>query len=258
MHQFILEYYRIISSLFGTLASPVRDLADAINLPLVSVLLFGILGATAPCQLSTSVAALAFLTRGVEDDTRKLWRQTLAFVLGKLTVYLVVGGLIVAFSLQLSQMNETVIPVVVLARRLMGPLLVVIGLFMLGLLKLRISTGERVSNWLYGKIGHRKGVLPAYLLGVAFSFTFCPTLFWLFFGLTIPLAVASPGGVIFPGVFALGTVLPVLALAFLLFRTLNVRQIIRRFQNYSIWIQRIAAIIFVLVGINELILYWFI
>ena len=109
------------------------------------------------------------------------------------------------------------------------------------------------------KVGQRRGVLPAYLLGVAFSFTFCPTLFWLFFGLTIPLALTSPGGLLFPGVFALGTALPVLGLAALLAsETINVRQFVKRFKVADVWIQRVVGGLLVLIGINELVLYWFI
>jgi hypothetical protein len=44
------------------------------------------------------------------------------------------------------------------------------------------------------------GAGRAYLLGLAF----CPTLFWLFFGLTVPLALRSAGGWSFPGLLAAG------------------------------------------------------
>jgi hypothetical protein len=70
MSELILQYYNWLSGLFASVTLPIRDLADAINLPLVSVLLFGLLGTTAPCQLSTNVAALAFLSRDVSDTRR--------------------------------------------------------------------------------------------------------------------------------------------------------------------------------------------
>ncbi len=257
MHELILEYYRVISSLFNALAGPIRSLTDAINIPLVSVLLFGILGTTAPCQLSTNVAALAFLSRDV-DDARKLWGQTVAFVAGKVTVYVLIGGLVVALGLQIGQITETAIPVVVVARRALGPLLIIVGLLMLGVLTLRFSVGERLSNWLYEKAGRRQGIMPAYLMGVAFAFTFCPTLFWLFFGLTVPLAIASPGGILFPGVFAFGTTLPVLGLALFASRFVSTRSLIRRLKTTGLWVQRIAGVALLLIGINEIILYWLI
>ena len=64
MSQLIAQYYAWLSGLASWLTLPISQLADAINIPLVSALLFGVIGATAPCQLSTNVAALAFLSRG--------------------------------------------------------------------------------------------------------------------------------------------------------------------------------------------------
>ncbi|MCI0725781.1 MAG: sulfite exporter TauE/SafE family protein [Chloroflexi bacterium] len=257
MQELILQYYAWLSSMANWLALPIRSLADTINIPLVSALLFGLIGATAPCQLSTNVAALAYLSRRV-DDPRRMWGQTGAFIAGKVTVYLLLGGIVVALGLRFGQMTASVVPVAVLARRALGPLLVVVGLVMLGLFKSRLSLGSRFSAWLEEKAREKQGFLPAYLLGAAFSFTFCPTLFWLFFGLTIPLAVASPGGLLFPGLFALGTALPVLGLAALLASgTVNVRQFIKRFKAADVWLQRVVGAVFVLIGLNEIILYWF-
>jgi cytochrome c biogenesis protein CcdA len=256
MAQIISQYYAWLSGLASLLTMPISNLADAINIPLISALLFGLIGATAPCQLSTNVATLAFLSRDIADS-RRAWAQTLAFVAGKVTVYLLVGGVIVALGLQLNQLSGVAIPIVVVARRALGPLLIVVGLFMLGLLNSRFSLGGRFSAWLEEKVGRRRGLLPAYLLGVAFSFTFCPTLFWLFFGLTIPLAIASPGGLLLPGVFAIGTALPVLGLAALLASGMvNVRQLVNRFKAADVWLQRIVGGLFLLIGLHEIVLYW--
>lgn len=258
MTDFITQYYVWLSSLARWLTFPLSNLANSINIPLVSALLFGLIGATAPCQLSGSVATLAFLSRDVADS-RRVWVQTLAFVAGKVTVYLLLGGTIVLLGLQINQLSQTAIPVVVFARRALGPLLIVVGLFMLGLLQSRLSFGSRLSTWLEAKVGQRQGVLPAYLLGVTFSFTFCPTLFRLFFGLTIPLAIASTGGILFPGVFAIGTALPVLGLAGLLASgAVNMGQFVKHFKAADLWVQRLVGIVFILIGLNETLLYWFI
>ena len=256
MTQLIAQYYAWLSGPANWLTLPIGNLADAINIPLVSALLFGLIGATAPCQLSTSAATLAFLSRGIADP-RKVWGQIIAYVAGKVTVYLLVGGVVVMLGLQLNQIGQTAIPLIGVARRMMGPLLIVVGLFMLGVLNFQLSIGARFSTWLDENVGRRRGVLPAYLMGVAFSFTFCPTLFWLFFGLTIPLAIASPGGVLFPGVFAIGTALPVIGLSALMASgAVNMSQFLRRFKAADVWIQRGVGVIFVLIGINEIVLYW--
>ncbi len=258
MGEIISQYYAWLSSLTAWLALPLGSLADSLNIPLASALLFGLIGATAPCQLSGSVATLAFLSRDVAEP-RRLWLRTVAFVAGKVTVYLLVGGMIIWLGWQLDQLSPTAIPVIVFARRAMGPLLIGVGLVMLGLFRPRVSLGGQVSIWLQARVGQQQGMLPAYLLGVAFAFTFCPTLFWLFFGLTLPLALSSSGGVFLPGIFAVGTSLPVLVLAGLFASgTVNVRHFVKRFKAADVWLRHAAGIIFVLVGINETLLYWFI
>lgn len=252
------QYYYWLSSLARVLSQPLSGLADQINLPLVSVLIFGLIGAFAPCQLSTGVAAISYVARRA-GQPRQMWAQTLAYVAGKITVYLVLGGTIVLLGLRLEQISASAIPVAVVARKAIGPLLILVGLFLLGLLRTRFSIGDKLTARLEARIGPRVGVVPAYLLGVALAFTFCPTLFWLFFGLTLPLALASPGGVLFPGVFALGTTLPLLLFAVVLSAdVVNVRGLLQRVKAFDLWAQRAVGVVFILIGINEIALYWFI
>ena len=200
--------------------------------------------------MMTAVDTNVRTTEAAKTGLSKAFR--VAFLGGSVTGFLVVG-----LGLQFSQLTQTAVPVAVIARRTLGPLLIVVGLLMLGLFKSRLSFGGRLSAWLQGKVGQRRGLIPAYLLGVAFAFTFCPTMFWLFFGLTIPLAVASPGGLFFPGLFAVGTALPVLGLAALLASgTANPRQFVKRFKAADIWLQRAVGVVFILIGLNEIVLYW--
>jgi sulfite exporter TauE/SafE len=222
----------------------------------VSALIFGLLGAFAPCQLSTGVAAVSFLARRA-GEPRRLWAQTLAYLAGKATVYLVIGGALVLAGLQFSEINGAAVPVAALARKALGPLLIVVGLFLAGWLKFGFTAGERLTAAIEQRLGGQAGVVPAYLMGVAFAFTFCPTLFWLFFGLTLPLALASPGGVLLPGVFAVGTAVPLLAFAVLLTAGLvDVRGLVRRLRGFDTWAQRFVGLVFVVIGLNEIVLYW--
>lgn len=257
MQELISNYYIWLSSLANWLSIPFGDLAYSINIPFLSALLFGLIGATAPCQISSSVVALAYLSRDA-GAPHQVWAKTIAFISGKVTVYSLVGAGIVLMGLQLNQISSTAVPVAIFARRALGPLLILVGLFMVGALKSRLSAGGRLSAWIEAKARGKQGLLPAYLLGVAFSFAFCPTLFWLFFGLTIPLAIASSGGLVFPGVFAIGTTLPVFLLAALLASgAINISQFVKRFKAADVWMQRIVGGVFILIGVNETLLYWF-
>ncbi len=206
----LAQWYVVLSQVSATLTVPVSDLADRAALPLVSVFLFGLVGAVAPCQLTTNLSAIAYV--GSRLGEARPWRETLAYVLGKVLVYSVLGAAAVAVGREL---EAAAIPVAVAARKVLGPLMIVIGLGFLGILRLRGSVGQGASSWLRARLPQR-GARWAFLLGVAFSFSFCPTLFWLFFGLTVPLALRSTGGWSFPGLLAVGTALPLLVFTGLL------------------------------------------
>jgi cytochrome c-type biogenesis protein len=250
------DYYYWLSTLSRVLSQPLGDLADQLNVPLMSALIFGLLGAFAPCQLSTGAAAASYVARSA-GEPRRMWMLTMAYVAGKGAVYLAIGGGIVVTGMQMSELLGQAVPVAAFARRALGPLLVIAGLVLAGVLKPRFSLGAQAASRIEQRLGGQAGVAPAFGMGAAFAVTFCPTLFWLFFGLTIPLALASPGGVVLPGVFALGTALPLLAFAALLnVSSVNVPGLLRSMRAFDAWAQRAAGIVFVLIGINEIVLYW--
>ncbi len=107
MAELISRYYVWLSSLTRWLTPPISHLDSTVNILLVSTLLFGPLGAVAPCQLSTNMAALPYPSRTVSDP-RQLWRQTVAFIASKATVYLLLGGIIAGLGLQIDQLTPTI------------------------------------------------------------------------------------------------------------------------------------------------------
>jgi len=210
LRELVSSWYTVLSTLNAAVAGPLRDLADGIDVPLASALLFGLLGATSPCQLTTNAGALAYVARA-GGARRSIALNAVAYLLGKALAYTLIGSAVILTGRQLAQNS---IPVIVVARTVLGPLMILLGLYLLGLVPLRFSLGDGLTGWLEARTGPGAG--GAFLLGTAFSFAFCPTLFLLFFGLTIPLALRSPLGAVYPGVFALGTTLPLLGLAVLL------------------------------------------
>jgi len=156
------------------------------------------------------------------------------------------------------QLQQAAIPVVVVIRKAVGPLMILIGLGLVGLIRLRGSVGREFFFWLQSRIP-QTGVAGAFSLGVVFSFTFCPTLFWLFFGLMIPLALISTGGWVFPGIFAVGTTLPLLAFVGLLAMGSDMgRTLTGRLKKSGRRITQFSGVIFILAGINDTLTYWFI
>src|SRR6266511_4707976 len=205
----MLEWYAWLSQLNAALTEPLTTWSERLNIPVLTALLLGLLGSTAPCQLTTNASAMALVARRL-TDVKGAWKTALAYTAGKIVVYTLVGSLILGLGLQL---DLATIPVAVWAQKALGPLMLLIGLYLIGVFQFNVSLGQRLSRWLEARVPH-EGMEGAFALGLVFSLAFCPTLFWLFFGLLIPLSLASRGGWMFPGTFAVGTALPLLGFTY--------------------------------------------
>lgn len=252
MREIVVAWYGVVSQLYAVVALPVRGLGDGLGVPLISALLFGLLGAVAPCQLTTNAGALAFVARRAADRGA-VARGALAYLLGKMVVYTVLGVAVILAGRQLAQ---GLIPAIGVARKVAGPLMLVLGLLLLGFVPLRFSLGRAGAAWLEARAG--SGARGAFVLGSAFSLCFCPTHFLLFFGLTIPLALRSSFGAIYPAVFAIGTTLPLLGLAALLVGGVGaVGRYLAGARRLDAWLRPIAAVVLLLAGLNDTLVYWF-
>ncbi len=248
---FMRDWYIFLSQLSATLGEPVRQFADRVNFPLVNALLFGLMGATAPCQLTTNLSAIAYVSRG--SGNGRPWLEAVAYTLGKVFVYTVIGGVVIGMGLQI---QGVAIPVVMVARKVLGPLMIIIGLVFLGVVSLRFSPGHELAAGVQHRLAAR-GLWGACLMGVVFAFAFCPTLFLLFFGLTIPLGLRSNAGLLVPGLFAIGTALPLLVYAGLLSAGYGqAGPFVRKLSRGHSTVRRIAGVIFILAGINDTLTYW--
>lgn len=246
------EWYLLLSKLSASLMAPIGGLATSVAIPPVGAFLLGLLGATSPCQLTTNLSAMAYVARKAPE--RGTWREAVAFTLGKTFVYMAVGGVVILLGVRLQEVS---IPVVIAARRALGPLLLFIGLSMVGLIRLKGGAlGHRLSAALKARLPHG-GSQGAFLMGVAFAFAFCPTLFWLFFGLTIPMGLQNPLGWVFPGLFAVGTAVPLLAFATALMASQGPTKLpAKQIARWHGILSRVAGIVFILAGANDTLTYW--
>src|SRR5699024_8468673 len=87
------------------------------------------------------------------------------------------------------------IPFFVWARKMLGPLFIFIVLYLLNWIRLPGNIGQRASQRLKRFAQRLGGKWGSFLMGAAFSLGFCPTMFWLFFGLLMPLTFSSSAGV---------------------------------------------------------------
>lgn len=129
----------------------------------------------------------------------------------------------------------------------LGPLLLVIGLFML--------FGDKLNLPKFGFNGNaeglaRKGGWGALLIGVLFALAFCPTSGVFYFGMLIPMSATATAGYLLPVVFAIATAIPVLAVAWILaFSVQQMGNFYGRMQKVQKWMNLIVGVVFILVGI---------
>lgn len=254
MEEIVQRWFGILNTLSAALSYPLGEFSTQLGLPAVTAVVLGLIGALSPCQLSTNAAALAYVNRQISVTLalRQRYGFALAYVLGKATIYTLLG--LLAWTLG-QGLNVFLIPVVQGVRQLLGPILILLGLALLGWLPWRRTVGARLSLWLEQWVGRRGGVLAAYLLGAAFALAFCPTLFWLFFGLLVPLTLSNASGIVFPLLFALGTAVPLLLLTALLGAGYGHRQASMRYLRAGGRVVNVVAGVFVLAGVNDTFLY---
>ncbi|TLS50129.1 sulfite exporter TauE/SafE family protein [Paenibacillus antri] len=243
--------YEFFSKISNIISGPLFSVAQT-DIAVLSALFLGFVGSVAPCQISANAAAAMFFgNRQVQARLR--WVEILLYLLGKVAVFSVLGIIFFLFGRELS---TDFIPLFSWSRKLLGPLLIIIGLFMLGLISLQVSLGTRLSQWLQGKSRRLGGKGGAFLLGAAFSLGFCPTMFVLFYGSLMPLSISAPYGFVFPTIFAVGTAMP-----FLLFVGLMVgfgldQIVIHRTKKMGLLVQRFAGFLMFVLGIADTATYW--
>ncbi len=247
------DWYSFLSQLNAALSGPLDALSGRLGIPVLSAFILGLVGATAPCQLSANLAALAYISRQGRDP-RQTSCSIAAYVLGKVLVYTLLGLVVLGFGLTV--VSGSSIPFFSLVRKAMGPALVLGGLLMIGVLPLPFSLGDRISHRL-AVSARGRGSRGAFLLGAAFSLAFCPTMFVLFFALLMPMSLQAPGGITFPGFFAVGTAAPLLVLGPLIsLGLMDSRGLARRARRLDAILRPLTGAIFVLLGLSEIINYW--
>ena len=255
MQEIAANWYSFLNTLNAALSYPLGSFSDQLGLPAVTAIILGVIGALSPCQLSTNAAALAYVNRQTTGAPAivKSYGLALGYILGKATTYTLLGAL--AWGLG-QGLNALLLPVVQGVRQWLGPALILMGLALLGWLPWRRTVGARLSFWLEERVGERGGPLAAYLLGMAFALAFCPTLFWLFFGLLVPLILANSAGVLFPALFAAGTAVPILLLTPLIGAGRGRWQAgARRLRAGGQVVNAVAGVVFLLAGLNDTFLY---
>jgi cytochrome c-type biogenesis protein len=217
---------------------------DATLAASASALWLGLLTSISPCPLAANIAAMSYVGREVGSRRRALVAGLL-YTLGRVLAYaalaaILVGGLLsipdVALFLQ-EHMN-----------RLLGPILVAVGLVLLEWVRLP-GFGSRLYDRAGGRLV-KAGLLGALPLGAVLALAFCPVSAGLFFGGLLPLALDHRSALWLPALYGLGTGLPVVAFAVLVSAGLAwAGAAFHRMQAVELWARRVTAVVVIAVGL---------
>jgi len=213
------------------------------SVPLLSAFILGLMTAISPCPLATNISAIGFIGKDIENRN-KVFYNGLLYTLGRAVSYTGLAAVIflgadqLALSGWFQQYGE----------KILGPLLIVIGLFMLGLFKINFPGVSR-----YMQRYQEKGVSSygdVLFIGILFALAFCPYSGVLYFGMLIPMTLSSGSGLALPVVFAIATGIPVIIFAWLLAYTIaGVGKLYNGLKLFEKWFRRVVAVLFIGIGL---------
>ena len=218
------------------------NLLENSTMPWLSALVLGLMTAISPCPLATNITAVGFISKDIENRNR-VFVNGLLYTLGRAISYTAIALIIFLgadqfkFSGFFQRYGEKII----------GPLLILIGLFMLDLIKINFPGVSALTSKMETKT--KWGYFDAILLGMIFALAFCPYSGVLYFGMLVPLTVASASGLYLPIVFALATGIPVIIFAWVIAFSLgSLGNFYNKLKSFELWFRRVIAILFIAIG----------
>ncbi|TWT83299.1 Cytochrome C biogenesis protein transmembrane region [Planctomycetes bacterium CA13] len=175
----------------------------------LSALWLGVLTSISPCPLATNIAAISYIG-GRVGSTRRMMIAGLLYTLGRVVAYMTLAFVLVNTMLSVPQVSMFLQKYM---HMLVGPLLVLVAMFLLGLIQVNLGGGG-VSEGLKKRVD-AMGVWGSLLLGIVFALAFCPTSAALFFG-NVVASIGAGSTFLLPLLYGIGTALPVILFAALI------------------------------------------
>lgn len=219
-----------------------QSILDNSQYSFLTAIILGLMTAISPCPLATNITAIGFISRDI-DNSKRVFLNGLVYTLGRAISYTLLA---VILYFGANQMNVSMV-FQGWGEKILGPLLIVIGLFMLDIIKINFPGFSKLAD----RIGENsKGSYwSSLLLGMIFALAFCPYSGVLYFAMLIPMTISSASGLYLPVLFAIATGLPVIIFAWLLaYAVGNVGKLYNQIKTFELWFRRVVAVIFILAG----------
>lgn len=217
---------------------------DALLTGGLSALWLGVLTSISPCPLAANIAAISFIGKRV-GKPRDVFLSGVMYTAGRMLAYIIVGSIVVGGLLTIPAVAQFLQKYM---NRLLGPVLLITGLFLLEIFRVNVS-GSGMNDRMRERM-EKGGIWGAGLLGILFALSFCPMSAALFFGSLVPLAASGGSIVLMPSLYGIGTGLPVLLFAVLLANGIrSLGTMFRILTGIELWARRITGVVFILVGV---------
>lgn len=225
-----------------------QNFVDNSQFPILTAFLLGLMTSISPCPLATNISAVGFIGKDILNKQR-IFLNGILYTLGRAISYTVLGVLLILILKQGASIYKIQRFISIYGEMFIGPLLIIIGLFMLDFIKIKLSFSGKMASRAEENASKGSG-WGALFLGVVFALAFCPYSGVLYFGGLIPLSVSSTGGYFLPFVFAIATGLPVIIIAWILaFSVSSIGSFYSRIKTFELWFRRVVAILFIAIGI---------
>lgn len=224
-----------------------NSILESSNTPWLSALVLGLMTAISPCPLATNITAVGFISKDIGNKHR-VFLNGVFYTLGRAITYTAIPLIIFlgadqfAFSGFFQRYGE----------KMIGPILFIIGLFMLDVIKIKFPGLSSLSEKMQAKT--KWGYWDAMVLGMLFALAFCPYSGVLYFGMLVPMTVSSASGLYLPIVFALATGIPVIIFAGIIAYTISgIGGVYHKVKVFELWFRRTVAVLFIVVGVYYII-----
>ncbi len=218
-----------------------QHLLESSTAPFWTAIILGLMTAISPCPLATNITAIGFISKDIENK-RKIFINGLLYTLGRAVSYTSLG---IALYFGASKFHVARF-FQIYGERILGPLLIIIGILMLDIIKIKFPAFSKLSDKFSSnaKKGSGWGVL---MLGIIFALAFCPYSGVLYFGMLIPMSITSPSGLYLLFIFAIATGLPVIIISWLLaYSVSSIGGFYNKLKIFEKWFRIIIAVLFIL------------
>lgn len=213
---------------------------------------FGILTSISPCPLATNIVAVSFISKEIANPRRAILSGIL-YTMGRMLAYIGLAAIVVFGLLSIPSVANFLQDYM---DKLLGPLLIIVGILLFDMFGFKISgtgSGQKTEN-----LAKKWGVWGAMLLGIIFALSLCPISAGLFFGSLIPLALRHKSYLLMPGLYGIGTGLPVILFGFVIaFSASSVGRLFNSITIVEKWLRRVTALTIIGIGLHYIMRYNF-